>query len=340
MMKTNVFVLGDVQFQALNEWNYDIGNKFLDWFEELEIPENSYLIQAGDMTEKDTNPGDVVRQLERFFSICLKKFKKSFILVGNHDIKLYHGKRQISFAFAEEKNKIEVVKSLQNIEIDGMNILAMPHLAAKGKSLHSYYNDKTPEEYLKLIKNGKSKFDLCVGHWQKQGPENSPEWFRDGINTSNIPTNKFMLGHIHDRPDTDYLGSIWPLKVSEEKTKFNRVIGIMSSDNGEISYSEINIPKFCKYVNISYPDPVEEKTDSLVYIYTIDNCKNINIARDFYKDIYIRSTGTPPKEEEKTISSEEEFTFKDFNDAFKKFLVEKKPKINRNVIKIITNCLS
>lgn len=330
--------MSDVQFQALNGWNYEIGNKFLDWFETLEVKPNSYFIQLGDMTEKDTNPGDVVRQLERFFSICAKKFVKSYILVGNHDMKLYHGKVQISFAFAEEKDKIEVVRDLSNIEIDGMNILAMPHVRVRGKTLHEFYNKKTPEEYLSLIKNGKTKFDLAVGHWQKQGAEGSPEWIRDGVSTDNLPVNKFMLGHIHNRPDTDYLGSVWPLKVSEEFSEFGRVIGLVTKTD-KIEYSEIEIPRFCKYDTITYPEPFVKPLDTLVHVYTVEGCKNIGIAQEFYKDVYIRSTGNNKKEEEETISSEEDFLFTDYLDAFNKYCAEKKPKLNRNVLKIITNHL-
>lgn len=337
---SDTYVMGDVQFQALNAWNYEAGNRFLDWFDSLDVPKGSTLIQVGDMTEKDTNPGDVVRQLERFFQICARKFDKTYVLVGNHDLRMYHGRSMVSFAFAEEKDKIEVVRSLSCIKIGTARVLAMPFFRPKGKTLHDFYNSKSREDYLKLGDLDRD-YDLCVGHWQKQGEEGSPSWARDGVDTSRLPVRKFMLGHIHDRPDPDYLGSLWPLKVSEQRTAFPRVLGVMraGADEDEVSYSEIPVPTFCDYGTVTYPEKIEPTDDGITHVYTVENCSALAIAQAYYPGLHIRATSSAGGKEDIAVASEEAFSYSDFVDAFKKYMDEKKPKVSRNAIRIVTSAL-
>ena len=331
-----VFSLGDVQFQALNAWNYELGNRFLDWFEGLEVPEDSYFVQLGDMTEKDSNPGDVVRQLERFFAICTKKFKKSFVLVGNHDLKKYHGKLQISFAFAEEKGKIDVVKDFSVLDAGGISILAMPHVMKPGLTVTEYYNSLGEAGYAAMLPKGLDEFDLCVGHWQKQGKEDDPQWLRYGVDISAIPAKAFSIGHIHDRPFPEYQGSAWPLKISEEQTAFPRAIGVFGKGGLE---REIAIPKFCEYCRVEYPSKIVDPDDGVVRIYTVDGCPNMTAAQELYRGSHIRSIGTPPKKDSSATGTESGFKFADYVDAFNQYMAEKKPKIGRNAVKIVVNSL-
>ena len=93
-----------------------------------------------------------------------------------------------------------------------------------------------------------------------------------------------------------------------------------------------------KYAN-EFPNEIKSKEtpsdtwlnvrDSRLFIKEIPNEHSIN-----HNDISIYNTPVI------YFQLDTSYQVKQDNDAFKKFLVEKKPKINRNVTKIITNCLS
>lgn len=336
MAKPKVYSLGDTQFQALNQWNYEAGNRFIDWFEDVEVEPGSYLIHLGDVGEKDINPGNVVCQMERFFNACREKFEKTFILVGNHDIKQYHGVTQVSFEFAEEKPGIEIVRDIKVLDLGGQAILAMPHVRVPGKTIIDYYNALSAEDYAKLLPPGKDMFDLCVGHWQKQTDDGGPTWLSSGVDISRIPAKRFALGHIHDRPFEEYTGSAWPLRVSEETGAFPRVIRVLGESDFE---EDIQIPRILTYDKVRYPDPIQKADDGLIHVYTVDNCPNVGAARELYKGAHIRSLGLPPVDDGKSVTTEEDFEVKDFCEAFQLFLKEKGLRINRNVLKTVNEAL-
>ena len=191
---------GDVHFSAMNPWNIKAGNNFLDWFEKQDFgpKEDTESIWAGDIAEKDINPGIVIAQMNRLFESCEKKFKHTYVVVGNHDKKLYHDVLQYSLMFLEGNPAFTVINTPQAITSkNNFKILALPHLHATetgSLSLSDFYT-----KYLKQFSKNEN-WDVVCGHWNIQETD-SDGFMSDGVDISPIKdkVHCWMLGHIHKR---------------------------------------------------------------------------------------------------------------------------------------------
>lgn len=333
MSQKPLYAFGDIQFSSLNPWNEEAGNRFLAWFDRLPVEPDAECILLGDLTEKDSNPGNVIRQLEILFQICQKKFKKTYAIVGNHDLKLYKERPQISFIFAKEKKGIEVVDSLSVVTTDnGYKVLFMPYLRLENNALNEYYSN-LPEKYYN------DSYDLMVGHFDKKS--DSSIFMQDGADISKIDTKYTMLGHIHIRWDMDYLGSIWPQKVSEQDTPHPRVIGrLYKQPDGSIVRDDLPIPTFIRYAEVQYPQPLPAQRDRAIMVWTVNNCPNIALAQSVYKNSHIRAVTNLKTEDQRSVdttSADSSFVVTDFSSAFNQMITEQKIKVSRSAFSIINN---
>jgi hypothetical protein len=200
------------------------------------------------------------------------KFKKIYVLVGNHDIKLNkNGEPVLSFQFLERIPNIEIIKTFGSKSIEGLNTLFLPFIFPDG--VHSV------ADYEKLPKEVSSeKYDLIVGHFADMSTNAYPGKL---VDISQLKALHYALGHVHT-PETRYVGSVVPNNIGEAGVP--RFIRVYSKDKKE---QLLPIPPICDYLTVNFPDELPKKTVDIP-IYTVYNCRDEAVARQKYGDIYIR----------------------------------------------------
>ena len=273
-------ILGDPHFSALQPWRLPLGDAFLSWFETYEPGERSQevLLCLGDYTDDAVNPGKVVKQLKIFTDIARSKFGQVYFMVGNHDLKLYKNKPQLSFEFVEREGVIILREPGQVIDIQGLHVLSLPHYNHRLDipSMWDYYGN-LPEDIRK------QHFDVVAGHFS----DASAQLFDHTIDISYLDAELIALGHQHTRASSHYTGSLFPCKISENDSPKPRAIWVVEKKGAKVTKKEVVLPRFGEYRAVEYPKPLPP-TNANVTIYTILGCESEKIARDFYGDIYIR----------------------------------------------------
>lgn len=320
-----LYIFGDLHLSAMNSWNYTVCEKFIDWFkkwaEELQ-DNNAEILWLGDITEKDVNPGDVIDQEYRIFDLCSKHFNKTYILMGNHDLKLYRQKAQHSLKFLRNLENIIIIESPTVINSCNTSVRCLPHVRVQGQSLSDYYTNMKFD----------SDVDLTVGHWNFFDAKRP---YEGGVKLDNMRSKMLCLGHIHTRVDPIYTGSIFPNKVSEEGERVYKVF-----DNGKLIKEEL-LPTFLKYETLEYPNKAPIYRDGITRVFTITGISNLTAAKAFYKDLNIRAVEAKKIDKDQTSSytSEEVFLYRDNLQAYNDWLKETKYPISRRASAMIAELL-
>jgi DNA repair exonuclease SbcCD nuclease subunit len=344
-MVKSLYVLGDLHFGLQNEWSYEAFNKFITWFENYNFGDynSSELLQLGDVVEKASNLGDTLELVSIFFDIACKKFKKIYVLGGNHCHRLFKDKSQYATQFLKligehhSKGAVSQIETIYNEKIffttNQFHIIALPYKRVSGKILDDYYTNNLPKEFYT------TKADLLCGHVAIK----EPKTFYGGIDITKFATKNYAFGHIHTRNGFYkklYTGSILPFKIDEEYTELERCIKVFTKDNQTIE-SEILIPRFITYEKVQFEQqPVFKKeSDNQVHIYTVTNCKNVQQAKSFYPDYYIR--GVEKISLNVTIhANEKEKIFLTPLEALDSMLKEIKMPIKRKTLGLLRSILS
>ena len=325
-----LYIFGDVHLSAVNPWNVDVGENFIKWFEDFcketsvkDVGERN-ILWLGDITEKDVNPGDVIDQEYRIFKLCSDYFTNTYVIVGNHDLKLYKKRAQHSLKFLRNLPNVHIIESPKDIKINNTSVRMLPHLRVEGSSLSDYYSQ------LKF----RTDVDLVVGHWSKID-ENHPNW--GGVDVSNMRTKDFCLGHIHTRIDPCYTGSIYANKSTEEGERVYKVY----NDGKEVQC--VKLPNFLEYRTVVYPN--DPKTDVAspytVLVFDVENVVSVQQAKVQYPNIYIRGTVKKKIDRELTenVKSSEMFLYKNNLQAYNDWLKETKYPIGRRASAMINELL-
>jgi len=330
-MKQSIYLLGDLHLSASQPWSLPTGDAFLEWFERFEPDPDSIFIALGDLTNDAVNPGAVIRQLERFINIAQSKFSHSYLLVGNHDLKLFKNRPQLAFDYAREKKGVTILEEPAEIlEIAGLNVLSLPHYNYRDDipSMGEYY-ENLPDEI------AKQSFDLLIGHFA----DTSAFTFAHNIDLTYLDTKLTCLGDIHARISDHYIGSVYACKISENETPRPRAVWKVWKEQDEVYKEEIELPHFCDYRVVEYPNALPPTT-SPVTVWTVLGAENEVIAKNFYKDIYIRGVHLSRKKKDKrTASSTENFVIQDPIEVFNDWLKEVQEPVARPVAKIIRDLL-
>lgn len=325
-----LYVFGDIHLSAMNPWNEDVGENFIKWFEQfckdtasLDAGEKN-ILWLGDVTEKDVNPGDVVDQEYRIFKLCSDYFANTFILMGNHDLKLYKKKAQHSLKFLRNLPNVKIIESPEDIVINDTIVRCLPHIRVEGKSLSDYYSQ--------LV--FRTDADLTVGHWAKVD-ENHPNW--GGVNVSNMRSKMFCLGHIHTRIEDCYTGSIFANKSTEVGPRVYKIF-----DKGkEIGCG--NIPTFLDYRTVRYPEDPDTSLGNpyMTVVFDVEGVNSIQQARIQYPGIYVRGTVKKKIDKEviQNVKSSEVFLYKNNLQAYNDWLKETKYPIGRRASAMISELL-
>ena len=324
-----ICVLGDLHFRT-DLWWGGVAESFLSWFEKAEV--GGILIQAGDVTDKDVNPGDTVDLVYRFAQICASKFEHTYILVGNHDRKLYKGRDQYSFKFLKRMDGITVIEEPKIYDLHGVKTAMIPFVRTRGMTVDEYYESNLPKEFYS------EEFDILVGHLavKEKGT------YYGGIDISKMKSKNYALGHIHSRPQASkfaklYTGSIAPCKVDEDLTGDQpRCIKIFED---AVLTEEVSIPRFMTYDSVTFPKEIPKTSDGLIHVYTVKGCKNLALARGFYKESHIRGVEKSKKSDVEVSVGERGKAFGSTREAFSSMLKETGMKISRPVHKYVSDLL-
>lgn|SRR5574344_42931 len=277
-----LFIFGDVHLSAINRWNFDAGNNFINWFknENFGNKADNEVVFVGDIAERDTNPGDVIEQMDRLFSIASEKFSHVYICMGNHDTKKYHDVQQHSLKFLNNKENTDVIENeAEIITKNEFDMLVLPWKRVDNMTLADYYNTKLPKEM--YTKN----YDVMIGHWNIK-EDKGMEWMREGVDIKLFNPKNFAIGHIHTRPRNEYIGSIFPNNISEQVPNQSRGYKVIDETKKE---SYVTMPNFLEYVTIKLGDPVPAQRDNCAYAYIISDCDSIAQAEEKYPGLNIRN---------------------------------------------------
>lgn len=321
-----LYIFGDIHLSAMSSWIHDVGEKFISWFDKWcdSLNDNDpNILWLGDITEKDVNPGDVIDQEYRIFKKCSETFNNTYVIMGNHDLKLYKQKAQHSLKFLRNIKGVKIIETPETFTINNTKIRALPFMRIEGQSLTDYYSN------MKFTDD----VDLTVGHWNKYDP-NIP--YIKGVDVSNMRTKMLCLGHIHTRVDSDYTGSIFPNKVNEEGERVYKVF-----NNGKL-IEEVKLPTFLKYDTIIYPNDIPETNDNAIHVYEVNGVKSLQAAQIKYPNVYIRGIKQIKIDKEQTSSykSSNVFAYTSNLQAYNDWLKETKYPISRRSAAYISTLLS
>lgn len=332
----SLYILGDIHFSASRPWRLPLGDAFLTWLRDLSYidSERDELLILGDLSDDAVNPGKVVRQLETLASICSEKFKATWILKGNHDEKLYKGSPQLSFEFLGLKNSFSILETpAEVVDLCGLKTLSLP-----------FYNYRTDlpslwEYYAALPEDISSQsFDLIIGHFANT----SAAVFESQVNLTYLKSQLIALGHVHTRVSQDYLGSVFPCKISENSSPLPRAMWKVDKRGSKVVKEEILLPTFCEYKFATYPAPLPATSPNIVTIWTIANCEVEAIAKAHYPDAFIRGVASDftRKTDKGVVASDSDFHIKDYCELFNNWIKESKANVSRPAAKLVKQLLS
>lgn len=332
-MSPHLYIFGDPHFSAAHMWRIETGDKFLTWLENFSPEPDSIGIVLGDLSDSALNPGMVVKQLEQFADICSRKFKKTFILKGNHDEKLYQGVPHLSFEFFKLKSNITVLDTpAEVLNIEGYKILSLP--------FYSYRTDLPPlwDYYANLPDSISSQqYDLVIGHFA----DTSAPVFEHQVDITYLQTKITALGHIHTRSSAHYVGSLFPCKISEQTGK-SRAVWELHKEGDKLKKKEIPLPSFCEYAFIDYPEALPETDPNKVIIWTVNNCDVESVAKEFYKGVHIRGVASAfqRRTDKNKVVSSDDFKISEPIEIFKEWVKESQTLVSRPAHSLIKKLLS
>lgn len=273
-----IAVLGDIHFRDDHEYFSRASEEFLKWFKNWERNKSgNTLILLGDLVESSLLSGSVAEYLERL--VKYSNFNSIHICCGNHDKHKYHNYDQLAYEFFKNKENIYIYENPMEVEIEKKKVLVLPYflgLNKTGKTMSEYYEE--------IPSNPKfsNNYDLVVGHFCGEDAS-----FFGGSNCvyglDKINTKKLILGHIHTRTlnPSVYIGSVFACKKNEnDKTRCAMVL------DGD-TWTEERLPEFIEFLSVLYPNPLP-KSDAIIPVYTVLNCKSESIALSKYPNIAIK----------------------------------------------------
>lgn len=330
---SDIYEFGDAHFSSMNPWNRAVSFKILDWFKETfknEKKEN-YAIFLGDVIDKAASPGDIIDIVFKLFEFCSAHFKKTYVLMGNHDIKSYRDFTfQTGLKFINNFKDVELIDTVQILTIENKKILCMPFMK-------SDILDNINEYYSKFnwSKDGYNNeiVDLAIGHWTIKD-ENDIR-FRDGVDITNIPAKQILCGHIHNRPDERYIGSLYPLNAEEMKCKFPRVYKIWHADN---TWTDVPLPEFLTFETIEYG--IELKKDDVIRVYTVSDAPSETEAYKKYDGFFIKGVTKLKNKDQKSVSTEgDSISDKKDTELFQQMVKEQNLTVTRGAYRVVMDLL-
>lgn len=246
-MNEKTYVFGDLHFSLKNS-KYKAATLFIEWFISLFSKanhKNDTIIFVGDIGDYSLNPGKVLALINTLFSFCSSTFKDVFIILGNHDVKLYTRANVYEYAhsldFLTAFSNVHIIDKPTFANILNLRVLMLPYPKVSKEVFNYEAMDFEPH-------------DLCIGHFATKVGN---KLFGD-VDTSLIPAKRFVLGHVHTH-GSPYIGSIYPNAISEQEQKYYEVI-----EENDVHHYE-PIPEVLRYKHVVFPDGVEPDKN-IIYV--------------------------------------------------------------------------
>lgn len=275
---------GDVHLSFIRPWSKEAGDNFINWFEQQNFgpKEDIEIAFAGDITEKDVNPGDVIAQSYRLFRAASQKAKMVYVCSGNHEVKLYHQKKSSALKFLTEA--FDNIKVFEQEEMftsaNGFRVLMLPYQKRDDLVFEDHYTD-----YIKTIED--KNFDIIMGHWNMAEPTKKG-FLSFGVDVTGLKANCWALGHIHSRYRKEYIGSVFPNNSDEQYSKYPRCYKVLDEER---KYSEVSLPEFLHYGEIKYGDAVPAEIPNCISVWTVLNAPTETAAYEKYPTLHIKGIG-------------------------------------------------
>jgi hypothetical protein len=179
------------------------------------------------------------------------------------------------------------------INIGKFKCLSLPHYNHVDGYLPMYdYYSNLPKSIIE------QSYDFVIAHLS----DNTVNTFQGKVaDLSKIKCKKTIIGHIHNRTNDRYIGSVYPLNPLQEDD--TRAVWVLSSTG---DWSEIAIPKILGYYEVEFPDPLPHTTHK-ISCWNVYNCYDQSLLHDTYGDIFIRQINVKPKAMNKTLLRKEDF---------------------------------
>lgn len=328
-----IYLFGDCHFSTREDWKEKVSRNIVKWFYERfesEKGENS-VIFLGDIVDDYVNPGSIVNILNDLFNFCSQKFKMIYIITGNHDVNFYKSHQLENFLsfLPNEFNNIKLIEKVEVCTIESTSFIMMPHLVLD-------YNIPLVSYYSNYDWNGMEMQDFALGHFAVKDSANESFMNRVAVDVSSIPARQIICGHVHKRTSKYYIGSVYPCNPTEVMP--DRIF--MKIENKVVT--EEKLPTFLEYREISYPEaPKREKSDPYkVCVYTVSGVTSEEVARNFYKGMYIKAVNIL----QYLVSSDDIQVNEDhtlsLKDMIIKFLSDKDIEMNDQVKTLVKDILS
>lgn len=323
----SIIILGDLHFRK-EEPFATASRNFINWFSEQKFNNNqNTLVQLGDLFHYE-EPNPIANEIAMNFFHNLK-FKKTFILAGNHD----YNRRFDSFSVQPFSYFINYVKDISILKIEDQKILFIPsvYITPKQRVMteENYYYQKIKDLDLSEVK-------YCFHHVYDELQ------FQPEMNFTFLKEKEIVCigGHVHIQninleliriPGNRYLGVPYPHR-SDEKNQQGAILEL-----GEYN-GFTGVPKFLDYENVIYGDEVKGNPEGELII-NIFNSPTEQLAKEKYKNYNINKHGITLLPIQISENGNDELTtdLKKTQDLFKDYTREKS--LNKNVAKLIRGVL-
>lgn len=335
-----VYLISDIHFSSEKEWKLEIGKKFVDYcVAELapRIKESDYAIMLGDAIDRISNPGSVYFLLTKLYDGFLSRFKKVFIIPGNHEYKIYEGSNRAEFGldFLSDFENVEIIKEpFSRRVIDGKTCLFLPHNPYVGVC-EKWYEQQ-------LSERNEEPADYAFGHFMLRTKHVHPR--ATAVSRDLIPAKRCIFGHVHTQIDPEYPGSCFAVKVDEVEQK--RML-IVDFETGAEAYHDF--PNFVEYNTITYPEKIQEKSKLYtVQVYDVIGNISEDEASQHYKGHWVSKVISPlyalKRENSKNfndvVESSEDFAVHDYLQAYEDMKAENNRIVSEKVDNLVKSILS
>ncbi len=272
----SIIVFGDLHLNDERPWSLEAGKALLDYFKNdcADNNDNNIGVFLGDITEKASISPLVYEML--FSLLSNLRFKRTYILSGNHDRKRKKGKLFSPLSFLQlEDSPYKNIRYITNPELyeeEGIPLIFLPFRSISEEPNMSQYVEGLDSSWY-LMKNAK-----IFGHFT----DTSNTSLRDNFIDVTKFQGEIILGHIHMPLSPNYVGSVVPNSITEKGIeRYYRVY----SKSG--SHRKVKLPSIIDYFEVTFPEPIVAPTCK-VPVFTVLNCQSVEAAVNLYPDFYIK----------------------------------------------------
>ena len=321
---SKVVVFGDLHFRD-KEPHYSVCLKFIEWFRDHELNSQDNIgFFLGDIFHKPKNTGKTNFLVKEFFFSSLK-FKKIFILRGNHD---YSRREGDALRVFDQDSRIEVIRDPKELSIGNVSVLTLPFLypysikdiTGERTTMKTYYENKENPLY------SSKSWDYIFGHF---GEESAGKYGQE----AEVPflEGTRVFGHIHLQMSDVYLGTPYRTRYDERKRKKFELLSIDSETKENV---RVPIPSFLDYDTIKFGTKIIHEPEDRYVLWDIEEAPSKESALEMYEGHYIREVRKAFTKQNRTIS-EDTISSDGFNvkELFSKYVETNK--VSENVKNLI-----